>query len=110
MNQQFFMLSDAGIKVLTEQITENILSAISENKKSTMEDFLSIDQASKIVNLSKATIYGLTHKNAIPFYKNGKRLHFLKSELLTWVKNGNKHSISEQQQKANDYLFKNRMQ
>ena len=105
----FNVLFEELIKVISEKVSDNIIKTIKTS--TTPEDivFLNIDQAAKIVNLSKATIYGLTHKNAIPFYKNGKRLHFLKSEILSWVKNGNKHSISDQQLKANEYLFKNRM-
>ncbi len=109
MNQQFYMISDAGIKVLSEQITDKILNAIKDTKKSDEDVFLSIDEAAKILNLSKATIYGFTHKKEIPFHKNGKRLYFLKSEILHWVKNGSQQSLTEQQQKANDYLFKNQM-
>jgi excisionase family DNA binding protein len=108
-NQQIYMITEAGIKVLTDQITENILKAIQPSNTSVEDAFLSIDEASKIVNLSKATIYGLTHQKEIPFHKRGKRLYFLKSEILQWIKNGKQESKSELQYRADTYLSKKRL-
>lgn len=36
----------------------------------------------------KATIYGFTSRNQIPYYKKGKHTYFLKSEILDWLKKG----------------------
>ena len=109
MNQQFYMITEAGIKDLTDQITENILKAINPYKTSDEDAFLSIEEAAKIVNLSKATIYGLTHQKEIPFHKRGKRLYFLKSEILQWIKSGKRESKSEIEKRAEEYLSKNRL-
>lgn len=106
---QFYMITEAGIKVLTDQITENILKAINPSKTSDEDAYLSIEDVAKIIHLSKATIYGLTHQNKIPFLKKGKRLYFLKSEILDWVKSGKKESKSELENRANEYLSKNRL-
>jgi excisionase family DNA binding protein len=105
---QFYMITEAGIKVLTDQITENILKAINPSKTSDEDAYLSIEDVAKIIHLSKATIYGLTHQNKIPFLKKGKRLYFLKSEILDWVKSGKKESKSDIETRANEYLSKNR--
>ncbi|MFV8441866.1 helix-turn-helix domain-containing protein [Flavobacterium sp. LB2P44] len=106
---QIYMITEAGIKVLTDQITENILKAINPSKTSDEDAFLSIDETAKIINLSKATIYGLTHQKEIPFHKRGKRLYFLKSEILQWIKNGKRESKSELEKRAEEYLSKNRL-
>ena len=106
---QFYIITEAGIKVLTDQITENILKAINPSKTSDEDAYLSIEDVAKIIHLSKATIYGLTHQNKIPFLKKGKRLYFLKSEILDWVKSGKKESKSELENRANEYLSKNRL-
>ncbi|WP_348811088.1 helix-turn-helix domain-containing protein [Flavobacterium maritimum] len=106
---QIYMITEAGIKVLTDQITENILKAINPSKTSDEDAFLSIDETAKIINLSKATIYGLTHQKEIPFHKRGKRLYFLKSEILQWIKSGKRESKSELEKRAEEYLSKNRL-
>jgi excisionase family DNA binding protein len=109
MNQQFFMLSEEGIKALTEQISENILKVINPTNATYEDTFMTIEETSKMVNLCKATIYGLTHQNDIPFHKKGKRLYFLKSEILTWIKSGKRESKSDVEKRANEYLSKNRL-
>lgn len=106
---QIYMITEAGIKVLTDQITENILKAINPSKPSDEDVFMSIDETVKIINLSKATIYGLTHRKEIPFHKRGKRLYFLKSEILQWIQSGKQESKSELEIRANEYLSKNRL-
>jgi excisionase family DNA binding protein len=108
-NNQIFMITEAGIRVLTDQITENILKAINPSKTSDEDAFLSIEETAKIVNLSKATIYGLTHQKEIPFHKRGKRLYFLKSEILHWIKSGKRETKSDIQNRADEYLSKNRL-
>ncbi|WP_347049169.1 helix-turn-helix domain-containing protein [Flavobacterium olei] len=49
-------------------------------------EFLTILQASKLVDLSVATIYSKVCRNEIPVNKHGKKLYFIKSELLDWIK------------------------
>ena len=68
MKQQFYMLSEEGIKVLAEQITENIKKAIAPSESSTDDAYMSIDETAKLINLAKSSIYGLVHrkKNSIP--------------------------------------------
>jgi excisionase family DNA binding protein len=108
-NNQIYMITEAGIKVLSDQITVSILKALNLSKKPDEDPLLTIDDVSKKYDLSKATIYGLTHKKEIPFYKPGKRLYFLESEILNWVKRGKKESKSELEIRANEYLSKNRL-
>lgn len=108
-NQQIYMITEAGIKVLTDQITEKILKAIQPSNTSDEDAFLSIEETAKIVNLTKATIYGLTHQKVIPYHKRGTRLYFLKSEILQWIRNGKTESKSELELRADAYLSKRRL-
>jgi len=48
-------------------------------------DFISIDQASELLNLSKSTIYKRTMTGSIPFYKYRKKLKFSRLELIKWI-------------------------
>lgn len=56
---------------------------------------ISISEASAITNLAVPTIYGLVHQGRIPSYKQGKRLYFLRSEILTWIKAGRRQTEDE---------------
>jgi excisionase family DNA binding protein len=110
MNQQIYMLSDEGIKVLAELITKNIkneLQPTSNATKDTKEDeFLNINELSKLIGLTKPTLYGHVHRKTIPFIKKGKMLRFSKKSILNWLEEGKSQSKSALEDKVNDYLAK----
>ena len=108
-NQQIYMLSEEGIKVLAEQITENIKKAMNPSNSSTEDVFMNIDETAKLINLAKPSVYGLVHQNRIPYHKKGKRLYFLKSQIIDWLKSGKKESKDDTETKANEYLMKNQL-
>lgn len=55
-------------------------------KNEDMEDiFLSVKEVSELTNYAVPTIYDLRHKGKIPFYKNGAKLQFKKSEIIDWL-------------------------
>lgn len=61
-------------------------------------------EASKLVNLSVATIYSKVCRNEIPVNKQSKKLYFIKSELLEWIKSGRIKTISELQSEVGQRL------
>lgn len=46
---------------------------------------MTIDEASNFTGLSKSWLYKETAKKNIPYHKMGKRLIFLRSEILAWM-------------------------
>lgn len=74
--------------------------------KTETEQFLSIQEASVLVNLSVPTIYGLVHRSLIPVCKRGKKLYFSKDELTNWIMTGRKKTFSEITADASAYLSK----
>ena len=58
------------------------------NELENREELMTISAASKMLNLSVATIYSKVCRKEIPVNKQGKRLYFYKSELLEWIKLG----------------------
>lgn len=106
-NQQFYMLSEEGIKVLAEQITENIKKAIQPSESSTDETFMTIEETAQLINLAKSSVYGLVHQKKIPFNKVGKKLYFSKPEILQWINSGKQNTKSDIEAKADEYLMKN---
>jgi excisionase family DNA binding protein len=57
-------------------------------------DYIGIDQASELLNLSKSTIYKRTMNSQLPFYKHGKKLMFSRLELQDFIKQ-HKHQEPE---------------
>lgn len=51
-------------------------------------DFVDVIAAAKILNLSKNTVYQMTFKKKLPYYKTGKHLYFKESELIAYIEKG----------------------
>jgi excisionase family DNA binding protein len=68
-----------------EQLLLELLSAPTEQR----DQLLTIQQAAAFLHLTVQTLYGYTHRNAIPFSRRGKRLYFSRADLEHWIKSGN---------------------
>lgn len=73
------------------------------------EMIMGSDDAAHYLGISKSTLYKFTSDNVVPYYKpTGKRIYFKKSELEEWMLNNRSMSRDEIEQKANEYILKNR--
>lgn len=77
-----------------DHLTSLLLEKGKEPKEKT-NDFIDINEAAKLLHKSKATIYALVSKSAIPHYKNGQKLFFSEKELLDYIRAGKKYSTAE---------------
>ena len=72
--------------------------------------FLTMDQASLYLGLSKATLYGYTHKKLIPYYKvQNRKIYFRTDDLNNFVMNNQNKCKSQyeiKQEADQDYLSK----
>jgi excisionase family DNA binding protein len=50
-----------------------------------LPEVISIDEAAEFFRVSKSRMYQLTSRNQVPHYKQGSRVLFRRSELLTWM-------------------------
>ena len=67
-------------------------------------EFLTVRQAADFLDLTPASIYGLVHNGKIPgACRRGKRLYFLRQELLDWIKAGRKATAAEIDARAETY-------
>ncbi|MCF8374538.1 MAG: helix-turn-helix domain-containing protein [Bacteroidales bacterium] len=66
-----------------------------EPEQSNSGEILNVDQAAEFLHLAKQTLYTLTCKRRIPFYKNGKKILFKKIELQEWMDSGRKSQQDE---------------
>jgi len=58
-------------------------------------DFLTITEASELLNLSVATIYTKVSKGELSSMKRGKRLYFSKKELTEFITAGRRSTVKE---------------
>ncbi|WDF66061.1 helix-turn-helix domain-containing protein [Flavobacterium sp. KACC 22763] len=97
-----------GSLVMRVESIERMVKQIRDNKPP--EDFdpglMTILEASKLVNLSVATIYSKVCRKEMPANKKGKKLYFIRSELLEWIKSGRIKTMSEMQREADQRFNK----
>ena len=94
---------------MTESINKNPESALSkkvddlvrriivlENVLCLDKEVLTLEEAALFMGISRSTLYKMTHKNVISFFRsNGKLIYFEKSELLAWMRK-NRVSTNEE--------------
>lgn len=71
------------------------------------DELMTIEQLADFINFPKTTIYGFTHGQKIPYYKNGRRLYFKKSEIIAWIDSKRVKTREEINQMADEYLSRN---
>ncbi|HEU4790335.1 MAG TPA: helix-turn-helix domain-containing protein [Flavobacterium sp.] len=86
------------IDKIEKLLKENHIS----DRRGLEEELLTIDGASRLLNLSVSTIYTKVCKNEIPVNKQGKRLYFYRTELLNWIKSGRVKTITEIQKETEE--------
>lgn len=52
------------------------------------EQYLNAKEAADFLRIKLVTLYQLTYKRVIPFYKPAKKLYFKKSELQRYIDKG----------------------
>lgn len=87
-NQTLVLVDNGKLNdVLSElsQIKSMMTKEISPNS-----EIGGIELAEKVTGLKKSTVYVMVHKNTIPFIKQGGKLYFKRSELISWIESGRK--------------------
>jgi excisionase family DNA binding protein len=76
-----------------------------ENLLRDSKEVLTLEEGALFLGISKSSMYKMTHKHEIPFYRpNGKLIFFEKAELLNWVRQNRNRSDSETQEAAARHL------
>ena len=89
------------------QRIENLLQQKSE--PSTESDKpMTVKEAAVFLNVSVSAIYKLTMTMEIPFFKRSKRIYFMKSDMVEWIKTGRRKTIYEIQAEADNYILRTR--
>ena len=88
-------------KIILNKLTaiESLLEATNQTK------LLTLQEATKFLNLSQSHLYKLTSERKIPHFKpSGKKIYFDKSELIQWLKRKPARTQEETEEKAASYI------
>lgn len=60
-----------------------------------LEELMTVDEAASLLRLSVSRVYTLISKNELPYIKRTKRCYFLRSELLSYLKEGRNRKMTK---------------
>lgn len=69
-----------------------------------MKNLFSVAEAASYLKMPRHSLYKLTSKRAIPFYKPGKRILFDVSELEAWLQDSKKPTLTNRNSTLNPKL------
>lgn len=68
------------------------------------KNVLTIEDTSLLTGLSKSTLYSMTCKRQIPYYKRAKMIYFDRSEIEAWMKQNRIATQQETERNAIAYV------
>jgi len=76
-----------------------------ENLLNDAKEVLTLEEAALFMGISKSSLYKMTHKHEIPFYRpNGKLIYFEKAELLNLMRQNRCMSEAETKEAASKHM------
>jgi excisionase family DNA binding protein len=67
------------------------------------DELLTVQDAAKFLSLSVPTVYALISKGELPVMKRSKRCYFSKAELIAYLRQGRKRTLTETATEAEHY-------
>ena len=110
MEDNQFILTSVPLRQLNTMISVAVKEALKsyqslkDDSNNQSEQLLTIQEAAKFLNLSVPTIYSKVSKGELHVMKRGKRLHFSRTELMQYIKDGRKKTNAEIEAEALTYL------
>ena len=86
-----------------EKLIRNSQEAASIN-----DDVLNISQAAKFLNLTQSALRAKISRKDIPYSKSGKRIFFLRTTLLEWIRNKTVLTKTETEELAFNHIAERR--
>ena len=90
---------------------ENIMAELAEIKRLTLlaaKNVLTIGDVATLTGISKSTLYKMTCRKQLPFYKpNSKLLFFDRAEIEQWALQNRVNTLAEAEQQALAYSVAN---
>ncbi|WP_127845409.1 helix-turn-helix domain-containing protein [Psychroflexus aestuariivivens] len=106
-NGELHPVEDIQVKFENET-GEFITTPKTVNEKAISKEHFDVEGIADFLDMKPSGIYGLVHKRKIPHTKKGKRLYFFKADIIDWLRNGNVDTNQDIQNKADEYIRKNK--
>ena len=99
MNESIIITTPAQLQTIISDAVNAILPKLADfrRKNEPVEtDGMNVDDAARFITeqgipTTRATLYNLVYKEAIPYKKFGRRTVFSKRELLAWIESRTEH-------------------
>ncbi len=98
-----FIEIDQRLTTIESLLTE-LKTGLSHPKPEVRGIPVNIDRVSTLSNLAKPTIYGLVAAKKIPHAKQGKKLYFFEDEIIDWIRQGKRKTLSEIEAEADAHI------
>jgi excisionase family DNA binding protein len=95
-------------KTVTETIETVCQDFLTKYEATKKKEILTLNEVCQLLSLAKQTVYRLTSRGEIPYFKNGRKLYFKQSLLLEWIDKGRRKTNAELQEEAIDYVNRKR--
>ena len=88
---QLVLVDLVELKQIIKECVLSAMGAVQTSNHVEEQEILTIGEVSKLLGLSKGTLYKMVQSRQIPFNKpNNGKLLFRRSELISWVSSGRK--------------------
>lgn len=109
MELKFEDLPRAATMILEKlERIENLLLGNSEKPIIHSDKPLTITEAAEFLGVSKSTMYKFSCSHLIPHFKPGKKVYFLKKDLIDYVMQHRIKSMKEIEVEAENYIMQRR--
>jgi excisionase family DNA binding protein len=95
-------LVNEAVQTALEQHQESSVTELAENNQKA--EVLNATQAAEFLHIAKQTLYSMTSRRKIPFYKNGKKILFRRGDLEEWLNAGKHEQEKNIQRQALRYV------
>lgn len=96
MSSQIILTTEVQLEAIVEKLLLKFNSEKIATPVEAPNELLNVTDAAKFLGIARQTLYGYTSKRVIPFIKRGgKKITFRRTDLLNWLEEGQKASISE---------------
>ena len=90
------VISLEDLKAVIEEVVNSKQHEKKEKENVTMMDVIAV---SKFLKISLSSIYRLTSKRIIPHFKRGRKIYFNQLDIIAWIGEGKRESISNSMRK-----------
>ena len=105
----YYLTSTEELQEIIRGTVEELLNARlpkqpEEKPKHPLDGFLNALEAAEFLRLSITTVYTMTSKRLIPFFKKGKKLYFRRDDLVKWMETGRCKDQQQIREEALQYV------